>query len=72
VSRHPFDPVSAVFGILGILAGLLVAVGHTGDLDRTGSWWLAVAAALAGLAILPWRRRSGSSANNTTGSVGEP
>jgi hypothetical protein len=57
MARHPFDPVSAVLGILTILGGLLVVLGEAADVDTTGSWWFTAAAILAGLAIIPWRRR---------------
>ena len=60
--RHPFDPVSAVLGILAVAVGLLVALGELVDLDAAGPWWLAVAAGLVGAAIIPWRRRAGSDA----------
>ena len=66
--RHPFDPVSAVLGILTITAGLLVALGGFGDLDSGAPWWLAAAAALAGLAIIPWRRRPSTGGDPTPGS----
>ena len=56
VHRHPFDPVAAALGILAIVAGLLVALGEAVDLDTDGPWWLAGAAVLVGLAIIPWRR----------------
>jgi hypothetical protein len=57
VHRHPFDPVSAVLGILAVAAGLLVTLGEPTDLDSRGPWWLAGAAVLVGVAIIPWRRR---------------
>jgi len=62
VHRHPFDPVSAVLGILAVAVGLLVALGELVDLDAAGPWWVAVAAVLVGAAIIPWRRRAGSDA----------
>jgi drug/metabolite transporter (DMT)-like permease len=58
VERHPFDPVSAVLGVLAAVAGILVTVGA--DVDTDGPWWLAAAAVLVGLAVIPWRRRSSS------------
>ena len=33
MSRHLFDPVSAVLGVIAVVAGLLVAVGEAVDLD---------------------------------------
>lgn len=59
MDRHPFDPVSAVLGILAVLAGLLVVLGEAADVDTTGAWWLTGAAILVGVAIIPWRHRSG-------------
>jgi len=56
MQRHPFDPVAAALGILAIAAGLLVALGEAVDLQTDGRWWLAGAAVLVGLAIIPWRR----------------
>jgi len=61
--RHPFDPVSAVLGILAVAAGLLVALGELVDLDAAGPGWLAVAAVLVGAAIIPWRGRASSAAS---------
>ena len=60
--RHPFDPVSAVLGILALAAGLLVAAGEVAHLDTRGPWWLAAATVLVGLAIIPWRRQGRSNA----------
>ncbi|MET0326946.1 MAG: hypothetical protein ABW219_17150 [Ilumatobacteraceae bacterium] len=60
MSRHPFDPVSAVLGVLALTAGLLVVVGDAVDVDTGGGRWIAVAAVLVGLMIIPWRRRAPS------------
>ena len=71
--RHPFDPVSAVCGIIAVAAGLLVVLGEAADLDTGGPWWIAGAALLAGLAIIPWRRRSAPGPGRHGGPVdGEP
>jgi RsiW-degrading membrane proteinase PrsW (M82 family) len=59
VTRHPFDPVSAVLGIVTVTVGLLVVAGAGRDLGSGGPWWMAAAAALVGLVIIPWRRRRG-------------
>ena len=56
--RHPFDALSAALGVLAVLGGSLVVLGEAVDLDTGGPWWLAVAAALVGLAIIPWRGRA--------------
>jgi hypothetical protein len=54
--RHPFDPVSAVLGILAVTFGLLVALDEFGDGGGNAGWWIAVAAVVVGVALLPWRR----------------
>ena len=54
--RHPFQPASAILGLAAVLAGIVVAFGHVADLDGDATGWLAGAALLAGLAIIPWRR----------------
>jgi hypothetical protein len=59
MQRHPFDPVSAALGALVIVLGLLVALDALdalGDANGSGGWWFTAAAAVVGLAILPWRR----------------
>ena len=58
MSRHPFDPVSAALGIFALVAGLFVMLGEAADVDARGPWWIAGAAVLVGLAIIPWRRGS--------------
>lgn len=65
MARHPFDPVSAVLGIITVVGGLLVALGEAADVDTTGSWWLIAAAVLVGLVIIPWRRRAAFSPSAT-------
>ena len=56
---HPFDPISAVLGILACLAGALTI---TGTLDPFGAddagVWVAAAVATIGIAMLPWGLRS--------------
>jgi hypothetical protein len=54
VQRHPFDPVSAVLGVLAVALGVLVAIRSLGGFDTAGGWWLAAAAAAVGVAIIPW------------------
>jgi hypothetical protein len=58
VDRHSFDLLSAVLGILGVAAGLLVALGAGDELGTSGPWWFAAAIGVVGLLIIPWRRRS--------------
>jgi hypothetical protein len=58
MQRHPFDPVSAVLGVLAVALGVLVVSGQLGEFDTEGAWWIALAALVIGVAIIPWRRRS--------------
>jgi hypothetical protein len=58
MQRHPFDPVSAALGVLAVALGILVLTGELGAFDTDGAWWLALAAVVVGLAIIPWRRRT--------------
>ena len=57
MQRHPFDPVSAVLGVLAVALGVLVLSGELADFDTDGVWWVAVAALVIGVAIIPWRGR---------------
>jgi type VI protein secretion system component VasK len=52
--RHSFDPMSAVLGVIAVVAGLFVAVGEAVDLDVNWAWLITAAAILVGLAIIPW------------------
>ncbi len=54
--RHPFDPISAVLGILAVTTGLFVLLGAPVDVDNHGGGWIAVLIGLIGLAIIPWHR----------------
>lgn len=58
MQRHPFDLVSAALGVLAVALGVLVLSGELGEFDTEGAWWLAFAALVVGVAIIPWRRRS--------------
>jgi hypothetical protein len=58
MQRHSFDPVSAALGVLAVALGVLVVTGQLGSFDTDGAWWIALAALVIGLAIIPWRRRS--------------
>ena len=60
--RHSFDPMSAVLGVIAVVAGLFVAVGEAVDLDVNWAWLITAAAVLIGLAIIPWQRRAPSPA----------
>ena len=59
MQRHRFDPVSAVLGVLAVALGVLVLTGELDAFDTEGGWWLALAAVVIGLAIIPWRRDAG-------------
>ena len=61
MQRHPFDPVSAVFGVLAVALGVLVATRSLGGFDTAGGWWLAAAAAVVGVALIPWNLRGAGS-----------
>jgi hypothetical protein len=61
VSRHPFDPLSAVLGVITVVAGLFVSVGAAIDLDVNWAWLITAAAILIGLAIIPWQRSASPS-----------
>lgn len=56
MSRHVFDPVSAVLGVIVVVAGLLVGIGQAVDLDVNLAWLITAAAILIGLALIPWPR----------------
>jgi hypothetical protein len=63
MARHPIDTVSALCGLAVLTIAALVALGRTGALTSDSAWWIALAALVFGLALLPWgrvRRRHGS------------
>ena len=68
MQRHPFDPVSAVLGVLAVALGVLVATRSLGGFDTAGGWWLAAAAAALGVAIIPWNPWRSSARESTTAS----
>ncbi len=70
MQRHPIDPVSAALGVLAVVVGLLVATRSLGGLDA-GGWWLAAAAAVVGVALLPWNARRGSAGGEQEGALVE-
>jgi hypothetical protein len=57
VEAHPFQPLAAVVGAVLVAVGVLVATFSLGRVDDDALVWVAIAAALAGLALIPWRRR---------------
>ncbi len=54
MNRHPLDVISAALGLLAVTAGVLVMAGAVDRLDTDPGWWLAAAALLAGLVLVPW------------------
>lgn len=57
-SGRPFDPISAVFGLLACFAGAVVATGLVDPIgaDDAGTWIAAAVIAL-GVVLLPWGAR---------------
>ena len=72
MSRHVFDPVSAVLGVLAVVAGLLVAIGQAVDLDINTAWLITAAAILIGVAIIPWHRSAPPQLGEQQASPEEP
>jgi hypothetical protein len=58
MQRHPIDPLSAALGVLAVVLGILVATRSLGGFGTSGGWWLAGAAVVVGVALLPWNLRS--------------
>ena len=56
MQRHPFDVVSAAVGVLVVALGIVVMTGEIGAFDADGGWWIALAAVVVGVAIIPWPR----------------
>ena len=57
MNAHRFDPLSAVLGIVAIMAGVLVMLGDADPLSSGLGPWIAVGALATGIALLPWGRR---------------
>ena len=69
MKRHPIDQVSAVLGVVTIAIGIAVIGGaHPADLQSDGGTWVAAAALLLGVGLVPWRHRP-SSAGDTSDDV---
>jgi hypothetical protein len=66
MQRHAFDPVSAALGVIAITLGLLVTSGSIERVDRDGGWWLAFGMLVIGLGLVPWSRRRGATATQST------
>lgn len=56
---HRFDPLSAVLGVVAIVAGILVMLGDTDPLSSNLGPWIAIGALGIGIALLPSGRRRG-------------
>ncbi len=56
MKRHPLDLISAALGLIVIVLAVAVMLRRAPDLVTGGAWWLALAALLIGLALIPWRR----------------
>jgi hypothetical protein len=69
MTRHPFDPVSAVLGVLAIAVGMLVATRGLDAFDTSGGWWMAAVAIVVGLGLIPWRGRGAPAIDGATAEV---
>ena len=54
--RHAIDTVSAALGAVSVGAGVLVMTDTLDRIDGESGWWLAVAALVIGLGLIPWNR----------------
>jgi len=54
MQSHRFDPVSAVLGLIALVASIMVVAGQTVPFDADLGPWLAVVALAFGLVLLPW------------------
>ncbi len=58
MNAHRFDPLSALFAMVAVAAGIVVIAGAGDVVDSTASGtWIAVAALAIGMLLLPWGRR---------------
>ena len=57
METHPFQPLAAVVGAVIVALGVLVATFSLGRVEDDAVVWVAIAAVLVGLALIPWRRR---------------
>lgn len=64
---HRFDPVSAVLGLVSLVAAILVMVGSATPFDADVGPWLALVALAFGLVLLPWGLRAGQTADHPRG-----
>ena len=66
MKRHPFQPFVALLGVAVSLLGVLVAVFGFEEIDDDALVWVAVAAGVVGIALIPWRRRTSEPADANT------
>jgi hypothetical protein len=66
---HRFDPVSAVLGLVSLVAAILVMVGSATPFDADVGPWLALVALAFGLVLLPWGIRAGRTTERPTRSA---
>lgn len=55
---HRLDLISAVFGLVAVVAAILVIGGSTVPFEANVAPWLAVAALAFGVMLLPWSLRA--------------
>lgn len=57
MQSHRFDPVSAVLGLIVLVASIMVMSGASVPFDADIGPWLAVIALAFGVVLLPWGMR---------------
>jgi len=60
MQSHRFDPISAVLGLIALVASIMVMSGQTVPFDADLGPWLAVVALAFGVVLLPWGMRNGA------------
>jgi len=60
MQSHRFDPVSAVLGLVALVAGITLMAGETVPFDADLGPWLAIVALAFGVVLLPWGMRRGA------------
>jgi len=73
MQSHRFDPVSAILGLIALVAGIMVMSGATVPFDADVGPWLAVVALAFGVVLLPWGMRRGvRTTSDTPGLIPDP